>query len=110
MLVPRPHLCDALEGKQCRLQLLCAPAGYGKTSLLQQYLPGVALPGRVVWMSMGGQPQTLEQFVARLAGAVGLAADTAPEAVLAFLDSRLAVTVIPSSRAGSLPQLTALLC
>ena len=100
MFVPRPHLIDALEGKQCRLQLLCAPAGYGKTSLLQQYLQGVAPPGQVVWMSLGAQWQTLEHFISGLAGELGLAVDTAADAVLAFLDSRAVVPELLLSRAG----------
>ncbi|WP_223466277.1 helix-turn-helix transcriptional regulator [Pseudomonas sp. GL-RE-26] len=110
MFVPRPHLIDALEGKQCRLQLLCAPAGYGKTSLLQQYLQGIAPPGQVVWMSLGAQPQTLEHFISGLAGELGLAADTAPDAVLAFLDSRAVVPELLLSRAGSLLQGNAVNC
>ncbi|WP_223509457.1 helix-turn-helix transcriptional regulator [Pseudomonas sp. BF-RE-29] len=110
MFVPRPHLIDALEGKQCRLQLLCAPAGYGKTSLLQQYLQGVEPPGQVVWMSLCGQPQTLEHLSATLANALGLALGTAPNAVLAFLDSSKLATGPSSSRAGSLPQLTEFPC
>jgi ATP/maltotriose-dependent transcriptional regulator MalT len=110
MLVPRPHLCDVLESKPCRLQLLCAPAGYGKTSVLQEYLQGVATVGRVVWVSLGGQLQTLEHFIARLAGALGLAVDTAADGVLAFLDSGVSVPVTPLSRASPLPQLTAFPC
>jgi ATP/maltotriose-dependent transcriptional regulator MalT len=110
MFVPRPHLIDALEGKQCRLQLLCAPAGYGKTSLLQQYLQGIAPPGQVVWMSLGAQPQTLEYFISGLAGELGLAADTAPDAVLAFLDSRVVVPELLLSRAGSPLQGNAVNC
>ncbi|MNK78649.1 HTH-type transcriptional regulator MalT [compost metagenome] len=110
MFVPRPHLIDALEGKQCRLQLLCAPAGYGKTSLLQQYLQGVAPPGQVVWMSLGAQWQTLEHFISGLAGELGLAADTAPYALLDVLDSRSSEAGPSLSRASSLPQLTAFPC
>ena len=104
MFVPRPHLIDALEGKPCRLQLLCAPAGYGKTSLLQQYLQGIAPPGAVVWMALGGQRQTLERLIAGLAGALGLPVDTAPDGVLAFLDSSNPATDLSLSRASPLPQ------
>lgn len=79
MFVPRPHLCEVLKREQRRLQLLCAPAGYGKTTLLRDYLQGKAAPGRVVWLELGGQPQTLEGLIERLAGELGLA----PEEVLA---------------------------
>jgi ATP/maltotriose-dependent transcriptional regulator MalT len=104
MFVPRPHLIDALEGKPCRLQLLCAPAGYGKTALVQQYLQGIAPPGAVVWMVLGGQRQTLERLIAGLAGALGLPVDTAPDGVLAFLDSSNPATDLSLSRASPLPQ------
>jgi LuxR family transcriptional regulator, maltose regulon positive regulatory protein len=37
-LVPRRHLVDRLrDGRGCRLTLVCAPAGYGKTTLLGQW-------------------------------------------------------------------------
>jgi LuxR family maltose regulon positive regulatory protein len=79
MFVPRPHLCDVLKREQCRLQLLCAPAGYGKTALLREYLRDVAAPGRVVWLSLGGQAQTLESMALMLADALGwVATDSSP--------------------------------
>ncbi|WP_077047892.1 LuxR C-terminal-related transcriptional regulator [Pseudomonas sp. KK4] len=95
MLVPRPHLCDVLKGAQQRLQLLCAPAGYGKTALLREYLRGEG-----VWLNLGGQGQTLASLTARLAEALDLAADSAPDALLAFLDSGGGVTGPASSRAS----------
>ncbi|WP_419710488.1 LuxR C-terminal-related transcriptional regulator [Pseudomonas sp. NFX224] len=79
MFVPRPHLCDVLKREQRRLQLLCAPAGYGKTALLREYLRDVAAPGRVVWLSLGGQAQTLESLGLKLADALGwVATDPSP--------------------------------
>jgi LuxR family maltose regulon positive regulatory protein len=36
--VPRPHLLDELRsGRNTVLTLVCAPAGYGKTTLLSQW-------------------------------------------------------------------------
>ena len=79
MFVPRPHLCDELKREQRRLQLLCAPAGYGKTALLREYLRVEAEPGRVVWVSLGGRAQTLESLGLMLADALGwVAADPSP--------------------------------
>jgi len=105
MFVPRPHLCDVLKREQCRLQLLCAPAGYGKTALLREYLRGEA-----VWMSLGGLPQTLEGLSEMLAGELGLASETVPDALLALLDSRDLLTAQPSSLASQLPQGNAINC
>ncbi|WP_281439150.1 LuxR C-terminal-related transcriptional regulator [Pseudomonas moorei] len=105
MFVPRPHLCDVLKREQRRLQLLCAPAGYGKTALLREYLRDLAAPGRVVWVSLGGQAQTLESLCLMLADALGLAPDTVPDAFLTLIDTRDWVTG-PSP----LPRLTAFPC
>ncbi|MGY2189948.1 LuxR C-terminal-related transcriptional regulator, partial [Pseudomonas sp. SDO5591_S426] len=100
MFVPRPHLSDLLKREQRRLQLLCAPAGYGKTALVDEYLQGLEQFGQVVWLRLGGRGQTLESLNAALANALGVAAD----GVLAFLDSGNVVTEAPPSRAGSLLQ------
>ncbi|KPH01480.1 ATP-dependent transcriptional regulator [Pseudomonas sp. RIT-PI-q] len=97
MFVPRPHLCDVLKREQRRLQLLCAPAGYGKTVLLREYLRGDA-----VWLSLGGQAQTLGGLSVRLADALGLASDTAPDALLRFFGLRGVVTGPASSLASQL--------
>jgi ATP/maltotriose-dependent transcriptional regulator MalT len=101
MFVPRPHLCNLLQRERRRLQLLCAPAGYGKTALLREYVRGAR--GRVVWMSLGGQSQSLASLCALLAGELGVAPDTRPDALIEL-------TGLTSSRAGSLPQLTAFRC
>ncbi|WP_338586208.1 LuxR C-terminal-related transcriptional regulator [Pseudomonas sp. MAG733B] len=106
MFVPRPHLSDLLKREQRRLQLLCAPAGYGKTALVDEYLQGLEQSGQVVWLRLGGRGQTLESLNAALANALGVAAD----AVLAFLDSGNVVTEAPPSRAGSLLQGNAVNC
>jgi ATP/maltotriose-dependent transcriptional regulator MalT len=100
MFVPRPHLGELLKREQRRLQLLCAPAGYGKTALVREYLDGLVDAGRVVWVRLGGREQTLESLNAALANALGVAAD----AVLAFLDSGYGVAEPSLSRAGSLPR------
>ncbi|WP_053159241.1 LuxR C-terminal-related transcriptional regulator [Pseudomonas sp. P1.8] len=98
MLVPRPHLSNLLKREQHRLQLLSAPAGYGKTALVHEYLQGLEQPGQVVWLRLGGRAQTLESLNSALANAFGVAAD----AVLALLGSGKVGTEPPLSRAGSL--------
>nr|WP_180204693.1 LuxR C-terminal-related transcriptional regulator [Pseudomonas sp. SbOxS1]NYU04687.1 ATP-dependent transcriptional regulator [Pseudomonas sp. SbOxS1] len=105
MYVPRPHLSDLLKREQRRLQLLCAPAGYGKTALLREYLRGEA-----IWLSLAGLPQTLDGLSGMLACALGLAADTEPDVLLAMLDSRNLETGQSHSLASQLLQLTAFPC
>jgi LuxR family maltose regulon positive regulatory protein len=87
MFVPRPHLCDLLRREQRRLQLLCAPAGYGKTALLRSYVQGAALPGRVVWLGLEGQVLSLASLTRRLAAELGLGPDTTAERLLQVLGS-----------------------
>ncbi|MFZ2097880.1 MAG: hypothetical protein WAV05_14705, partial [Anaerolineales bacterium] len=49
--LPRPHLIQWLDGHvEQRLVLLSAPAGYGKTSLLAEYLAKVEIP--VAWYQL----------------------------------------------------------
>ncbi|MGB7206875.1 MAG: hypothetical protein WBD37_15500, partial [Anderseniella sp.] len=49
--LPRPHLVQQLHaGLTSPLTLICAPAGYGKTSLLAAWLPQVPHP--VAWLSL----------------------------------------------------------
>ncbi|CAI8900023.1 LuxR C-terminal-related transcriptional regulator [Pseudomonas sp. IT-P176] len=83
MFVPRPHLCTLLRREQRRLQLLCAPPGFGKTQLLRHYLEPVT---NVVWLALGGQPQTLQTCSAKLAEALGLSSQSSPEALLAWIE------------------------
>lgn len=97
MFVPRTHLCDVLKREQRRLQLLCAPAGYGKTALLREYLQGQGVPGRIVWLDCWGRQHTLASVVERLAEALGLAPDTTP-------DELIEVAGLSSSAVGPLPQ------
>lgn len=50
-LVPRPHLIEQLDaGQHRRLTLLSAPAGFGKTTLVSDWLATRSTP--VVWLSL----------------------------------------------------------
>lgn len=53
-LVPRPRLSDRLNrGAESKLTLVSAPAGFGKTTLLADWLATVAVDGRTVtWLSL----------------------------------------------------------
>jgi len=53
-MVPRPHLLDRLDSVlRKKLGLLSAPAGFGKTSLITEWLPRAE--GRVAWFSLSGE-------------------------------------------------------
>jgi LuxR family maltose regulon positive regulatory protein len=53
-VVSRPHLLRALDqAGAARLTLIVAPAGYGKTTLLAEWLHGGARPGPALWHTPG---------------------------------------------------------
>lgn len=57
-LISRPHLFAKLEhGAQCALTLISAPAGYGKTTLLSEWInikqkEGASSPWTICWLSL----------------------------------------------------------
>ncbi|WP_432523645.1 LuxR C-terminal-related transcriptional regulator [Kineococcus sp. SYSU DK006] len=55
--VPRPRLAQRLDrGREGRLTLVCAPAGFGKTTLLAERAAAWAADGaRVAWLSLDRQ-------------------------------------------------------
>jgi hypothetical protein len=62
-LVARPHLIDLLEqGCDVRLTLISAPAGYGKTTLVAQWLDSDASPP-AAWLSLDPLDSDLERFI-----------------------------------------------
>ncbi len=67
MLVARPHLTQYLnEGVQKKLTLLCAPAGFGKTSLLAEWCAWRTRhsehPAALAWVSLEASENDPEQF------------------------------------------------
>jgi LuxR family maltose regulon positive regulatory protein len=71
-LVPRPRLGDRLNaGMERKLTLVSAPAGYGKTTLLSEWIhqggAGPALP--VAWLSLDSADNDPTRFLAYLIGA-----------------------------------------
>lgn len=65
----RPRLIDALLNSPCRVRLVCAPAGSGKTVLFTDCARQVE-QARVVWLSMSGQAIPVSTFCQRLAQAI----------------------------------------
>src|SRR4030067_992847 len=70
-LVPRPRLISCLDqGLQTghRLSLVCAPAGFGKTTLVTEWLSGVEYP--VAWLSLDESDNDPARFLAYLIAAL----------------------------------------
>ena len=62
-IVPRVHLRNTLEQRinHCRLVLVSAPAGYGKTTLLAEWARTGSLP--VAWLSVTKEEDNVEHFL-----------------------------------------------
>ncbi len=68
-LVLRPRLLDQLDAAlHCRLILLCAPAGFGKSTLLTTWLHGVNRP--VAWLALDEADDEPLRFWRYLIGAL----------------------------------------
>lgn len=71
--LPRPRLRDALLQADCRLRLLCAPAGSGKSVLLGECAEQCPADTQLVYLDLHGKPLTTETFLQQLASALGVA-------------------------------------
>ncbi len=61
-LVPRPRLIERLNaGIHCKLILVSAPAGFGKTTLLSEWVAGNGRP--VAWLSLDAGDNDLNRFL-----------------------------------------------
>jgi LuxR family maltose regulon positive regulatory protein len=74
-LVARPRLQDRLasvEGDSTRLVLVSAPAGFGKTTVLSQWLESSATtaPRNVAWLSLDAGDNDLRRFLTHLIAAL----------------------------------------
>src|SRR6188472_1545609 len=68
--VPRPRVHERLtEGHGCRLTLVCAPAGFGKTIALAGWLREARRPS--VWVSLDEFDSDLVSFARVLVSALG---------------------------------------
>ena len=71
-LLTRQRLLDLLDSfKEYRLIILAAPAGYGKTTLLVDYLQRADL--QIAWLSLDSLDKNPQRFLAHLAAAINLA-------------------------------------
>ncbi len=61
-IVSRPRLIERLyQGLSCKLTLVSAPAGFGKTTLISEWLSGLDRPS--AWLSLDGGDNDLARFL-----------------------------------------------
>src|SRR5258708_2802786 len=85
-VVSRLHLLERLnEGLHGNLTLIAAPAGFGKTTLVSQWLAGGSRP--TAWLSLDEGENDLTRFLTYLVAALQTIAATIGEGVLGVLQS-----------------------
>jgi LuxR family maltose regulon positive regulatory protein len=85
-VVPRPRLIERLnEGLDCKLTLISAPAGFGKTTLISDWLAGCARPA--AWLSLDEGDRDPVHFLTYLVAALQTVATGMGASVLAALQS-----------------------
>src|SRR6516165_1039926 len=97
-LVPRPRLTDPLRVEPAsmpRLVLVSAPAGFGKTTLLAQWLAGEpdGPAPRVAWLSLDAGDGELRRFVTHLVAAIQASSPQAGAEALALLETDRALRI-----------------
>lgn len=91
LLIARPRLCAKLNASAGRrLVLVSAPAGYGKTALVSQWLQGVDTPR--AWLSLDEYDNDLATFLDYVVAAVR----TAPAVSVAPIELLLRSPTLPS--------------
>ena len=85
-VVHRPRLIERLnEGLHRRLTLICAPAGFGKTTLLSEWLAGWERPA--AWLSLDEGDSDPTRFLTYLVAALQTVAADIGEGALGMLQS-----------------------
>ncbi|MNF53062.1 HTH-type transcriptional regulator MalT [compost metagenome] len=68
----RPRLRDALLQADCRLRLLCAPAGSGKSVLLGECMRRCPAETRLIYLDLRGKPLAAASLLQLLANGLGV--------------------------------------
>jgi LuxR family maltose regulon positive regulatory protein len=85
-VVLRPHLIERLnEGLHHKLTLISAPAGFGKTTLVSEWIAGCERP--VAWLSLDDGDNDPKRFLAYLVAALQTIAPNIGEGMLAVLQA-----------------------
>src|SRR5205807_4255506 len=91
-VVSRPRLIERLnEGLYRKLTLISAPAGFGKTTLVSEWVEGIERPkarrARTAWLSLDEGDNDPARFLAYLVAALQTIAANIGEGVLGMLQS-----------------------
>src|SRR5215204_4743458 len=89
-LVPRVRLTERLRAdgsERPRLVLVAAPAGFGKTTLLAQWLAAESSQCRVAWLALDRQDADLRLFLTDLVSAIQIVAPEAGVDAMALLEA-----------------------
>ena len=87
-MVLRPRLIERLnEGLHYRLILISAPAGFGKTTLISEWIAGFNLKTHAAWLSLDESDRDPPRFLTYLIAALQTIAPNLGEAVLSSLQS-----------------------
>jgi LuxR family maltose regulon positive regulatory protein len=89
-LVQRSRLIDQMVadgGEEARLVLVAAPAGFGKTTFLAQWLAAERLQRRVAWLALDSGDADLRLFLTHLVAAIQTAEPEAGVDALALLEA-----------------------
>src|SRR6202162_5239114 len=83
-VVSRPRLLERLnEGLHRKLTLIAAPAGFGKTTLVNEWVEGIQRP--TAWLSLDKGDNDPARFLAYLVAALQTISATIGEGVLGVL-------------------------
>src|SRR5213082_915725 len=88
-VVLRPRLIERLnEGLHRKLTLISAPAGFGKTTLVSEWVAGLQVGSRqVAWLSLDEGDSDPARFLTYLVGALRTVAPNIGEGVVAALQA-----------------------
>lgn len=85
-LIPRPHLIEKLNtGLGGKLTLISAPAGFGKTTLVSEWIAGGERP--FTWLSLDERDSDLTRFLPYLIAALQIVTPSLGKRALGMLES-----------------------
>ncbi len=89
LLIPRPHLIEKLnQGFHRQLTLISAPAGFGKTTLVSEWLADGKRPS--AWLSLDARDSELPRFLTYFVAALQTVAQSNAEGVVPTLGTKTA--------------------